>query len=48
MDREIKKLISKTKGVEKAEKSLLKKDIKQDKIVAAAKKAVKKVKNKKK
>jgi len=44
MDREIKKIIKKTKNVEKAEKSLLKKDVKNDKMLDKAKKVLKKKK----
>lgn len=41
MDKKIKKLITKTKGLEKSEKDLLKVDEKQDKIVDKAKKKMK-------
>jgi len=44
MDKKIKKIIKDTKKVEKEEKSLLKEDIKRDKLVEKGKKASKKKK----
>ncbi len=44
MDKKIKKIISKEKGLEKSTKSLLKEDIKHDKMIDKAKKIVKKKK----
>lgn len=41
MDKKIKKLISKTKNLEKSEKSLLKEDIRHDRVIDKAKKVVK-------
>jgi hypothetical protein len=41
MDKKIKSLITKTKGIEKSEKSLLKEDKKHDKVINKAKKKMK-------
>jgi hypothetical protein len=44
MDKKIKKIIKKEKGLEKSTKSLLKEDIKHDKIIEKAEKVMKKKK----